>query len=293
MRSKSYVLPPVTVRRGEPEAALARSAPHARRPAGSGRPGAFLPGRPGGLRAAAGAGPVADPLQHAASRRGPALGGARAGAGEQRGDGGMPAHGRRLRRQGNAGRPHGGVGGAGRAQVQVPGETAAGPRRRLHDHRQAPSFRVRLASRLRRQRPRHRAEAHHAGRLRLLGRPVRAGGRPRGLPRRQRLFPVRRRDRVLPLQDQHPEPHRLPRLRRAAGRDRDRGDPGRHRAASGAGPVRRAPAQPVRRRGPQRHPLPDEGGGQHPAAADGAAGADLATTASGAPPSRPGTRRAR
>ena len=39
---------------------------------------------------------------------------------------------------------------------------------------------------------------------------------------------------VLPLQDQHAEPHRLPRLRRAAGRDRDRGHPGRHRARSSA-----------------------------------------------------------
>ena len=101
------------------------------------------------------------------------------------------------------------------------------------------------------------------------------GGRPRGLPHRQRLFPVGRRDRVVSLQDQHPEPHRVPRLRRPAGRDRDRGHPGRHRAASRPGPARRAPAQPVRRGRSQRHPLPDEGGGQHPAAADGAAGANL------------------
>jgi hypothetical protein len=38
-------------------------------------------------------------------------------AGQPRGHGRMPAHGRRLRRQGNAGRPHGRVGRAGRAQA--------------------------------------------------------------------------------------------------------------------------------------------------------------------------------
>ena len=44
----------------------------------------------------------------------------------------------------------------------------------------------------------------------------------------------------LPLQDQHAEPHGLPRLRRPAGHDRDRGDPGRHRAHAGHGPAGRA-----------------------------------------------------
>ena len=39
-------------------------------------------------------------------------------------------------------------------------------------------------------------EADHAGQLRLLRRPVGPGGGPRGLPRRQRLFPVRRGDRL-------------------------------------------------------------------------------------------------
>ncbi len=110
--------------------------------AGRRRPGALLPGRPGRLRLAAGAGPVVDLLPHAASRRGPALGGARAGPGEPRGEGRMPAHGRRLRRQGNAGRPHRGVGRAGGAEVQAPGEAAPGPRRRLHGHGQAPSLRL-------------------------------------------------------------------------------------------------------------------------------------------------------
>ncbi len=88
---------------------------HAARPVRGRRPGALLPGGPDRLRAAAGAGPVAGVLQHPAPRRGPALGVACAGPGQPPRAGGMPAHGRRLRRQGNAGRPPGGVGGHRRA----------------------------------------------------------------------------------------------------------------------------------------------------------------------------------
>ena len=46
--------------------------------------------------------------------------------------------------------------------------------------------------------------------------------RPRDVPRRQLLLPAERPDYLVPLQDQHPVQHRLPRLRRAAGHDRDR-----------------------------------------------------------------------
>jgi hypothetical protein len=256
------------------------------------RPGALLPGRPGRLRAAAGAGPVVDLFQHAASGRGAALGGACARAGEPCGEGRMPAHGRRLRRQGNAGRPHRGVGRAGGAQDEAAGEDAAGPRRRLHGHRQAPSLCLRLGGRLRRQGPHHRPEADAGGQLRLQRRPERAGRRPRGLPRGQRLLPERRRDRLLSLQDQHAEPHRLPRLRRAAGHDRDRGDPGRHRARARPRSAGRAQGQPVRHRGAQRHALRDAGGGQHPASAAGG-WSPPRRIASGAQPSRNGTSKAR
>jgi xanthine dehydrogenase large subunit len=69
------------------------------------------------------------------------------------------------------------------------GEAALRPRRRLHDHGQAPSVRVRLHGGLRRHRPGHRPEAHDVRQLRLLGRFVGAGGGPRDLPRRQRVFP--------------------------------------------------------------------------------------------------------
>ena len=69
---------------------------------------------------------------------------------------GVPAHGRRLRRQGNPVRPPGGVGGRCGEQAQVPGQAAAGPRRRLHDHRQAPPVCLRLHRGLRRHRPDHR-----------------------------------------------------------------------------------------------------------------------------------------
>ena len=49
-------------------------------------------------------------------------------------------------------------------------------------------------------------------------------------------------------QDQHAEQHRVPRLRRAAGRDRDRGHPRRDRARARQGPARRAARQLLRHR---------------------------------------------
>jgi hypothetical protein len=218
---------------------------------------------------------VAGVFQHPASGRGPALGGPCAGRGQPPRARGMPAHGRRLRRQGNPVRPPGRVGRHCREQVQVPGQAAAGPRRRLHDHRQAPPVCLRLHRRLRRHRPDHRPAAHHAGQLRLQRRPLRPGGRPRGLPRRQRLFPQRRGHHLLPLQDEHPEPHRVSRLWRAAGRDRHRDPAGRHRAAPRARRAGCAPAQFVWDHGSKRDALPDAGRGQHPAAAAGAARTDL------------------
>jgi xanthine dehydrogenase large subunit len=80
------------------------------------RPGAFLPRRPGcptPCRCEQGQWHVLS--QHPAPRRGAALGGARAGHRQPCRARGMPAHGRRLRWQGNAGRPPGRVGRAGRA----------------------------------------------------------------------------------------------------------------------------------------------------------------------------------
>ena len=134
----------------------------------------------------------------------------------------VPAHGRRLRRQGVA------VGavrlrrGGRRAQAEAAGQAAPRPRRRLPDHRPAPLLPLRLRGRLRRRRPRPRRRADDGLARRLLGRPVRPGDDARALPLRQRLLAARRRDARLLRQDQHAEQHRLPRLRRAAGRDRDR-----------------------------------------------------------------------
>jgi hypothetical protein len=270
----------------------ARTAPPQRH-AGGGRPGALLPGGPDRLRGAAGTEPVAGVLQHPAPGRGAALGGPCARAGQPCGARRVPAHGWRIRRQGNAGRPHGGVGRHCRPQAALPGQAAFGPGRRLHGHRQAASVLVRIHRGFRRRRPAAGPATGDGRQLRLQCRPQRPGGRPGGVPQRQRLFPGRRRHRVLPLQDEHPEPHRVSRLRRAAGRDPDRNHPGRRRPCPRSRPARRAPAQPVWRGHTQCHALPDEGRGQHPRPADHAAGAQRALPASARPRSRAGMRPAR
>ena len=66
-------------------------------------------------------------------------------------------------------------------------------------------------------------------------------------------FAARRRDPRLFGQDQHAEQHRVPRLRRTAGRDRDRVHPRLIARTLGARSARRAPAQPLRHRRAQRH----------------------------------------
>jgi xanthine dehydrogenase large subunit len=79
-------------------------------------------------------------------------------------------------------------------------------------------------------RPAHRPAAHHAGQLRLqadLSGPV----ADRAVFHFDNAYWLPTWTSPLPLQDQHPEPHRVPRLRRAAGRDRHRdilGDIARH-----------------------------------------------------------------
>ena len=63
------------------------------------------------------------------------------------------------------------------------------------------------------------------------------GDDARDLPLRQRLLAARRRDPRLLGQDQHAEQHRVPRLRRPAGRDRDREHPRLDRARARQGPL--------------------------------------------------------
>ena len=109
-------------------------------------------------------------------------------------------------------------------------------------------FRRRLRSGLRRAGPHPRADVDARVALRLLGRPVRPGERPRAVPLRQRLLPRARRSRLASLQDAHGVEHRVPRLRRAAGHVRDRAHHRRHRAHARPRSARRAARQFLRHR---------------------------------------------
>src|SRR5476649_2150356 len=85
----------------------------------------------------------------------------------------MPAHGRRLRRQGIAVGDVGGVGRHRRIEIEAAGQAARRPRRRHARHRQAALLLVRVRSRLRRRRKNPRRESGHDFARRLLGRFVR------------------------------------------------------------------------------------------------------------------------
>ncbi len=231
----------------------------------AGRAGTVLSGRPDQLRRAAGRRWHARALLDATPQRDAAGGVACAGRCGACGAGGMPAHGRRLRRQGiavRAVRLHRRGGGAA---AEPAGEAAPRPRRRLHDHRPAPRLRVRLRHRLRRQRPHPRRRGDDDLQRRLQRRPEPAGDDARDLPLRQRLLAARSRHPRLLREDEHAEQHRLPRLRRAAGRADRRADPGAHRAPAGARCAGGAARQLLRQDRQQRHALPPDGHRQrHP-----------------------------
>jgi xanthine dehydrogenase large subunit len=89
------------------------------------------------------------------------------------------------------------------------GQDAAGPRRRLHDHRQAPPVCLRYTVGFDPDGLVRGLRLDDAGQLRLLGRPVGPGGRPGDLPCRQRLFLERRGHHLVPLQDATPRATRL------------------------------------------------------------------------------------
>jgi xanthine dehydrogenase large subunit len=83
------------------------------------------------------------------------------------------------------------------------GQDPARPRRR-HDHdRQAARFRDRLRGRLRRRRADDRASRWSWPRAAACPPTSRADQRPRDVPRRQRLLPAGRRDRLAPLRKTH------------------------------------------------------------------------------------------
>jgi hypothetical protein len=103
-------------------------------------------------------------------------------------------------------------------------------------------------------RPHHRPAPRARLPLRLLGRPVGPGQRPRGVPRRQRLLPRRGGHPQPALPHPHGVEHRLPRLRRAPGHVRHRIGARRHRPPPGPRPAGGAPRQLLRRAGAQLTP---------------------------------------
>ena len=202
--------------------------------------------------------------------------------------------GRRLRRQGEPGLHLGGDRRARRARHRPAVQDSPRSRRRFHADRQAPRFPRRLAGRLRRQGRRRRLRRDAQRPLRLLGRPVarrRATARcstpatATGCPTSSIAHP--------PPQDQHRLQHRLSRLRRPAGHDRDRAGDGRDRARARPRSARRAQGQSAARR-LRPHALRPDGRGLRDPAGDhrGARGVERLSRAprSASPPS---TRRAR
>ncbi len=104
---------------------------------------------------------------------------------------------------------------------------------------------------------------------------------------------ARRRDPRLLGQDQHAEQHRVPRLRRAAGRDRDRAHPRLDRARARPRPARRAARQLLRHDRAQRHAVRPGRRGQHHPRAGRRSSRPTATTARAARRSPRSTRPAR
>ena len=145
---------------------------------------------------------------------------------QTRGDGRVPPHGRRVRRQGSAGQRLGRGRGARRVEDAAAGARAADPRARHGAHRQAASVPGAVPGGLVGRRPAAGADAGALLGRRLEPRPVRADHVARALPLRQRLPPARRGrggPRVPHAQDLA---DRVPRLRRPAGHAGHRGDPG-------------------------------------------------------------------
>ncbi len=154
-------------------------------------------------------------------------------------------------------------GGGGCGQAAPPGQAAARPRRRFPDHRPPARLLVRLRSRLRRRGPRA-GRAHRHGQQRgAFGRPVRAGDDAGAVPFRQCVLAAERRHARVLGPYQHAEQHRIPRLRRPPGRDRDREHSRLDRAQAGHGSARRPQGQLLRQGGAQRHAVRADGVRQH------------------------------
>ena len=195
---ESFQGTPRTVRRGDAEAALA-TAPHVFEGVSRGRrPGALLPrdarvARPRRLR-----GPgIRRSAARSTRRETQEIVAHVLGMPSNRGHGAVPAHGRRLRRQGDAAARVRGDRRARREAHRPAGAPAAQPHAGHHDDRQAasvPPRRGRPASTTTAASSALDGDAHR--RRRLEPRPVGAGAGPRALPHRQRVLDPERASRT-------------------------------------------------------------------------------------------------
>ena len=186
----------------------------------------------------------------------------------------MPAHGRRLRWQGE---PGGAVGLPCRARGErdrCGGQDPPRPRRRHHHDRQAARLPGRLQLRLRRAGEAAGGRRRAQRTLRLLGRSLHGRLRPGHVPCRQRLLLSERADPFAAGQDRHGLEHGVQGLRRPTGHDARRTDDGRHRLPARPGPAGCAKAQSLRPRA-GRHALRHEGRREHPFPTGARAGEDL------------------
>ncbi len=179
-----------------------------------------------------------------------------------------PPHGRRLRRQGDAGQPVRGHRGHRGQEAPPRGQDPPRPRRRHDRHRQAARFRHRLRGRLRRRRQRSLASTYvyaaRCGYSSDLSGPV----TDRALFHCDNAyFWPAVHGQVGAALHQHRLQHRLPRLRRAAGHGRRRARHRRGRLRGRQGPAGDPQAQFLRPDGrgrrAQRHALSPDGRGQH------------------------------
>jgi xanthine dehydrogenase large subunit len=278
LQAESYVLPPVFVRRGDAAAGLAQAPHRLQRRFEVGGQEHFLPGRPDRLRPAAGAKAVVDPLQHAAPRRSAALGGARAGH-------------RQPRRAVECRRMGGGFGGK---ETQA-GHLAVWAAVAAHKLGRPVKLRLDRDDDFMVTGKRHPfaydydvgfddtgritgLQLHHGCQLRLQRRPV-------GPVADRAVFHA---DNAYYLSDVEIASYRCKTNTQSHTAFRGFGGPqgvivieailGDIARTLGLDPldVRLANLYGGRQRGPQRHPLPDDGGGQHPARAAAPTGADIA-----------------
>ena len=156
---------------------------------------------------------------------------ARARRAAQSGDGRVPAHGRRVRRQGSAGQSVGGDRRARRVEDEASRARAADARARHGAHRQAASLPCALRRRVLAGRPSEAAAPRALLRRRLEPRSLRADHVALALPLRQRLPAAGRRGDRPRLPHAQDLADRVSRLRRAAGDARDRRHPVAGRAA--------------------------------------------------------------